>query len=102
MSHEHHDDELTPEQTEGFKVGQKKTIDEYQQLGRSKLFTLNNLHVFMHTRIPFPLDEAAGSTLHSTPLDLEAEPNISKSTPGRSFPNLSTACGLLKRLLWTV
>jgi len=27
-------DELEPEQTEGFKVGQKKTIDEYQQLGR--------------------------------------------------------------------
>ncbi|KAK7543316.1 hypothetical protein IWX50DRAFT_656975 [Phyllosticta citricarpa] len=27
-----HDDELTPEQTEGFKVGEKKTIDEYQQL----------------------------------------------------------------------
>lgn len=32
-SAEHHDDELTPEQTEGFKVGEKKTIDEYQQLG---------------------------------------------------------------------
>ncbi|KAK7509041.1 uncharacterized protein IWZ02DRAFT_466311 [Phyllosticta citriasiana] len=29
-----HDDELTPEQTEGFKVGEKKTIDEYQQLGK--------------------------------------------------------------------
>ncbi|KAK8211926.1 hypothetical protein IWZ01DRAFT_540659 [Phyllosticta capitalensis] len=27
-----HEDELTPEQTEGFKVGEKKTIDEYQQL----------------------------------------------------------------------
>jgi len=26
-------DELEPEQTEGFKVGEKKTIDEYQQLG---------------------------------------------------------------------
>ncbi|GAB7350657.1 hypothetical protein MBLNU459_g1223t1 [Dothideomycetes sp. NU459] len=32
MSAEHHDDELVPEQTEGFKVGEKKTIDEYQQL----------------------------------------------------------------------
>ncbi len=28
------DDELAPEQTEGFKVGEKKTIDEYQKLGR--------------------------------------------------------------------
>jgi len=29
-----HPDELEPERTEGFKVGEKKTIDEYQQLGR--------------------------------------------------------------------
>lgn len=28
-----HDEELTAEPTEGFKVGEKKTIDEYQQLG---------------------------------------------------------------------
>ena len=28
-----HPEELEPEHTEGFKVGQKKTIDEYQQLG---------------------------------------------------------------------
>ncbi|KAF4312684.1 rho GDP dissociation inhibitor [Botryosphaeria dothidea] len=34
-SAEHHDDELTPEQTEGFKVGEKKTIDEYQQLDQN-------------------------------------------------------------------
>jgi len=27
------DDELKPEQTEGFKVGEKKTIDEYHKLG---------------------------------------------------------------------
>lgn len=33
MTDDHHDDELLPEQTEGFKVGEKKTIDEYQQLG---------------------------------------------------------------------
>lgn len=26
-------DELLPEQTEGFKVGEKKTIDEYHQMG---------------------------------------------------------------------
>ncbi len=28
-------EDLEPEQTEGFKVGEKKTIDEYQQLGQS-------------------------------------------------------------------
>ena len=28
-----HPDDLEPERTEGFKVGEKKTIDEYQQLG---------------------------------------------------------------------
>lgn len=27
-------DDLVPEQTEGFKVGEKKTIDEYQKLGK--------------------------------------------------------------------
>lgn len=32
MTHDH-DDELQPEHTEGFKVGEKKTIDEYQKLG---------------------------------------------------------------------
>ena len=29
------EDELAPETTEGFKVGEKKTIDEYQQLGKT-------------------------------------------------------------------
>ena len=28
-------EDLVPEQTEGFKVGEKKTIDEYQKLGES-------------------------------------------------------------------
>jgi hypothetical protein len=31
------EDELKPEQTEGFKVGEKKTIDEYQQLGKANI-----------------------------------------------------------------
>ncbi|KAF2708839.1 E set domain-containing protein [Pleomassaria siparia CBS 279.74] len=30
-----HDDELTAEQTEGFKVGEKKTLDEYHQLDQN-------------------------------------------------------------------
>lgn len=35
MSNQPQDDELVPEQTEGFKVGEKKTIDEYQQLDQN-------------------------------------------------------------------
>lgn len=34
MSNNPQEDELVPEQTEGFKVGEKKTIDEYQKLGK--------------------------------------------------------------------
>lgn len=30
-----HAEDLEPEQTEGFKVGEKKTLEEYQQLGKS-------------------------------------------------------------------
>jgi hypothetical protein len=30
-------EDLVPEQTEGFKVGEKKTIDEYQKLGESTI-----------------------------------------------------------------
>lgn len=40
-----HEDELTPEQTEGFKVGEKKTIDEYQQLGKYLPHHPSTLHV---------------------------------------------------------
>lgn len=32
-----HHDELLPEQTEGFKVGEKKTMGEYAELGKSTL-----------------------------------------------------------------
>jgi hypothetical protein len=31
-------EDLVPEQTEGFKVGEKKTIDEYQKLGKSQKY----------------------------------------------------------------
>jgi hypothetical protein len=34
------DDELKPEETEGFKVGEKKTIEEYQKLGKCKSTTV--------------------------------------------------------------
>ena len=34
------DDDLKVEKTEGFKVGEKKTIDEYQKLGKCNAFSL--------------------------------------------------------------
>jgi hypothetical protein len=38
------DDDLNPTKTEGFKVGEKKTIDEYQKLGTENVFcTFKNL-----------------------------------------------------------
>jgi len=41
-----HPDELEPEHTEGFKVGEKKTIDEYQQLGKAgTIFAVNLLNI---------------------------------------------------------
>lgn len=33
MADKPHEDELSVDKTEGFKLGEKKTIDEYQQLG---------------------------------------------------------------------
>lgn len=33
MASSSHEQDLLPEQTEGFKVGQKKTMDEYHNLG---------------------------------------------------------------------
>ena len=40
-----HDDELVASKTEGFKVGEKKTVEEYAKLGRcsSTLITLSLL-----------------------------------------------------------
>lgn len=32
---DHHDDDLAAQKTEGFKVGEKKTLQEYQELGKS-------------------------------------------------------------------
>ena len=31
------DDDLQPEKTEGFKVGEKKTVEEYAKLGKNNL-----------------------------------------------------------------
>jgi Rho GDP-dissociation inhibitor len=32
---DHHDDDLAAQKTEGFKIGEKKTLQEYQELGKS-------------------------------------------------------------------
>jgi Rho GDP-dissociation inhibitor len=31
--------DLLPEQTEGFKVGEKKTLDEYNNMGKNRFFS---------------------------------------------------------------
>lgn len=33
MASSGHNEELLPEQTEGYKVGEKRTLDEYHQMG---------------------------------------------------------------------
>jgi hypothetical protein len=38
-------DDLSAEQTPGFKVGEKKTIDEYQKLGKIDLLKYHSLSV---------------------------------------------------------
>lgn len=35
---EHHDDDLVASKTEGFKVGEKKTLEEYKNLGKGQIF----------------------------------------------------------------
>ena len=70
MSAEGHDD-LHAEPTEGFKVGEKKTIDEYQQLGAST-----------HCRNPpFPHSSAPQSANRSLPSVLRSLMNPHHDTP---------------------
>ena len=38
-------DDLLPDQTDGFKVGEKKTIDEYHQMGTFMFLHLKSLAV---------------------------------------------------------
>jgi len=40
MSSANNDQDLLPDQTEGFKVGEKKTIDEYTKLGMHVQFSM--------------------------------------------------------------
>ena len=41
MSSSHHDDDLGVEKTEGFKVGEKKTVEEYLKTGKDAYIRLN-------------------------------------------------------------
>lgn len=42
----HNEDELAPSTTEGFKLGEKKTVDEYAKLGKtSPGFTTHYTHL---------------------------------------------------------
>ena len=41
MADKPHEDELAVDKTEGFKLGEKKTIDEYQQLGMIQQLSLS-------------------------------------------------------------
>jgi len=43
------DDELKPEETEGFKVGEKKTIEEYHKLGK---FQSTTFYLTWHSTLP--------------------------------------------------
>jgi hypothetical protein len=49
---DHHDDDLAAQKTEGFKVGEKKTLQEYQELG--KLCAFDSL-IALLDRSPSPL-----------------------------------------------
>ncbi|KKY18678.1 putative rho-gdp dissociation inhibitor [Phaeomoniella chlamydospora] len=75
---DHHDDDLAPSKTEGFKVGEKKTIDEYNKLDQDDE-ALN--------RWKASLGLAAGDTIsdpsdprkciiHSLALEVEGRPDI--------------------------
>ena len=44
-------EDLVPEQTEGFKVGEKKTIDEYQKLGESTIHQVDRRQQQHHIAI---------------------------------------------------
>jgi Rho GDP-dissociation inhibitor len=44
MSSNAQNDDLLPEQTEGYKVGEKKTIDEYHQMG---MLVSSSAHKFL-------------------------------------------------------
>jgi hypothetical protein len=57
---DHHDDDLAAQKTEGFKVGEKKTLQEYQELG--KWCALDTL-IALTDRFPSPLLTVDGRSM---------------------------------------
>jgi hypothetical protein len=47
-----HGEELLPDQTEGFKVGEKKTLDEYKNMGKPRSFLI--LSLLRHIVFKYP------------------------------------------------
>lgn len=48
-----HDDELVASKTEGFKVGEKKTVEEYAKLGRySRTMVTLSIHHRATVKLP--------------------------------------------------
>jgi hypothetical protein len=45
MADKIHEDELKVEKTEGFKVGEKKTLDEYLKLGMFRMSIVQVSHI---------------------------------------------------------
>lgn len=45
---DHHEDDLAASKTEGFKVGEKKTIEEYTQLGMFTVCMVPGIHPAIH------------------------------------------------------
>lgn len=45
---DHHEDDLTASKTEGFKVGEKKTLQEYQELGESCIPMVHSIQPNIH------------------------------------------------------
>jgi hypothetical protein len=44
MASSANDQELLPEQTEGYKVGEKRTLDEYNKMGTLTFASYNSLY----------------------------------------------------------
>jgi hypothetical protein len=101
---DHHDD-LHAEQTEGFKVGEKKTIDEYQKLGRPAC--PNNFHPILtprQTRTTSPcrsgkrLSASARAPTSPTPTTRVNASSSRSASRSKAAPTLSSTCGHPARL----
>lgn len=67
---DHHDDDLTASKTEGFKVGEKKTLQEYQELGEFRIAIVNQCSpsLFTDTSPPPPQTRTTRPSTAGRPL----------------------------------